>query len=125
MHRPRRRQGPVFPIRPYGFGPVVVLADPRHIKEVFTGDRDVFAAGQANATMSPVLGDHSLLTLDGERHLAQRKLMLPLFHGAAIGRYRKRIEEITRSEVASWELGRPFPIRPRMQKITFEVILRA
>ena len=81
MQRARRRYGDVFTIRPYAFGRIVVLADPEHIKGVFTGDRDVFAAGKANAAMSPVLGSHSLLTLDGERHLRQRKLMLPPFHG--------------------------------------------
>ena len=125
MDRARRRFGPVFTVRPYGFAPVVVLADPRHIKEVFTGDRDVFAAGQANAAMSPVLGRHSLLTLDGERHLRQRKLMLPPFHGEAIRRYRERVAAITQAEVASWPCGKPFPIRERVQTITFEVILRA
>jgi cytochrome P450 len=102
-----------------------VLAEPEHIKEVFTGDPAIFAAGQANAAMSPVLGNHSLLTLDGERHLRQRKLMLPPFHGEAIGRYRERIEEITEAELTRWPTGRPFPIRPRMQDITFEIILRA
>ena len=75
--------------------------------------------------MSPVLGRHSLLALDGDRHLRQRKLMLPPFHGEAIGRYRERIEQITADEVATWPLGKPFAIRPRMQDITFEVILRA
>jgi cytochrome P450 len=123
--RARRRYGDVFTIRPYGFPDIVVLADPEHIKEVFTGDRDVFAAGRANAAMSPVLGSHSLLTLDGERHLRQRKLMLPPFHGEAIGRYRERIEQITKAEIARWPTGKPFPIRPRMQDITFEIILRA
>jgi cytochrome P450 len=103
----------------------VLVADPGIIKEVFTGDRDVFAAGEANAAMSPVLGRHSLLVLDGERHLRQRRLMLPPFHGEAIGRYRKRVEEITIAEVTSWPLGKPFAIRQRMQDITFEVILRA
>src|SRR6266700_5930065 len=68
MQRSRRCYGDVFTVRPYAFGNVVVLADPAHIKDVFTGDRDVFAAGKANAAMSPVLGSHSLLTLDGERH---------------------------------------------------------
>src|SRR5437660_4705928 len=80
---------------------------------------------EANAAMSPVLGSHSLLTLDGERHLRQRKLMLPPFHGEAVGRYRERIGEITEAEVARWPIGEPFPIRPRMQSITLEVILRA
>jgi len=121
----RRRYGDVFTVRPYGFGDIVLVADPGLIKEVFTGDRDVFAAGEANAAMSPVLGRHSLLVLDGDRHLRQRKLMLPPFHGEAIGRYRERIEQITAAEVATWPLGKPFKIRPRMQDITFEVILRA
>jgi cytochrome P450 len=125
MQMARRRYGDVFTIRPYAFGDVVVLADPEHIKDVFTGDRDVFAAGSANAAMAPVLGSHSLLTLDGERHLRQRKLMLPPFHGEAVRRYRERIERITEVELAGWPTGAPFPIRPRMQSITLEVILRA
>src|SRR5258707_924164 len=125
MQMARRRYGDVFTVRPYAFGDVVVLANPEHIKDVFTGDRDVFAAGSANAAMAPVLGSHSLLTLDGERHLRQRKLMLPPFHGEAVGRYRERIEQITEAELAGWPTGAPFPIRPRIQSITLEVILRA
>jgi cytochrome P450 len=125
MRHCQARYGDLFTVRIYGFGNIVLIADPDLIKEVFTGDRDVFAAGQANAAMSPVLGRHSLLVLDGDRHLRQRKLMLPPFHGEAIGRYRERIEEITAMEVAGWPLGKPFAIRPRMQDITFEVILRA
>lgn len=125
MHRARRRYGNLFTIRPYGFGDVVVVADPAAIKQVFTGDPEVFAAGRANAAMSPVLGSDSLLTLDGERHLAQRKVMLPPFHGEAIARYRDRIEQIAQAEIATWPAGEPFAIRPRMQSITLEIILRA
>ena len=125
MQRARCRYGDVFTVRPYAFDNIVVLANPKHIKEVFTGDTSVFAAGKANAAMSPVLGSHSLLTLDGERHLRQRKLMLPPFHGEAIVRYRERVEEITKAELTTWPTGEPFPIRPRMQEITFEIILRA
>jgi cytochrome P450 family 135 len=125
MRHCQRRYGDVFTVRPYGFGNIVLLADPAVIKDVFTGDRDVFHAGEANAAMSPVLGRHSLLVLDGERHLRQRKLMLPPFHGEAISRYQARVEQITAAEVATWPTGKPFPIRQRMQEITFEVILRA
>jgi cytochrome P450 len=125
MKHCRRRYGDVFTVRPYGFGNIVLVADADLIKEVFAGDRDVFAAGQANAAMSPVLGRHSLLVLDGEHHLRQRRLMLPPFHGEAINRYRERVEEITVADVATWPVGEPFAIRERMQAITFEVILRA
>ena len=121
----QRRFGDLFTIRVHAFGDVVVVADPALIKQVFAADREVFAAGQANAAMSPVLGGHSLLVLDGDRHLHQRKLMLPPFHGEAIGRYRRRIEQITADEVATWPRGKPFAVRSRMQAITFEVILRA
>ena len=32
----------------------------------------------------PVLGSHSVLLLDDDAHMAQRKLMLPPFHGERI-----------------------------------------
>jgi cytochrome P450 len=125
MRHCERRFGDLFTIRVHAFGDVVVISDPDRIKEVFAADREVFAAGEANAAMSPVLGRHSLLVLDGERHLRQRKLMLPPFHGEAIATYRRRVEQITADEVATWPVGKPFAVRPRMQDITFEVILRA
>src|SRR5437870_13293136 len=59
MQRAGRRHGDLFTIRPYAFGDAVVLATPEPIKEVFTGDRDVFAAGRANAAVSPAWGGHS------------------------------------------------------------------
>lgn len=72
-----------------------------------------------------MLGAHSLLTLDGDRHLAQRKMMLPPFHGDAIARYRKRIAQITTTEMATWPTDGQLPIRDRMKDMTFEVILQA
>jgi cytochrome P450 len=108
-----------------GLGTIVVVADPDLIKQVFTGDRDVFHAGEANAAMGPVLGKHSLLLLDGDRHLRERRLMLPPFHGEAVRAYGRRVAELAAAEVERWPVGEPFPIRPRMQAITLEVILRA
>jgi cytochrome P450 len=125
LDRCRRRYGDVFRFRPYGHGDIVCIADPDLIKEVFTGDRDVFHAGAANATMEPVLGRHSVLLLDGERHLHERRLMLPPFHGEAIQRYQQRVRDIAEAEVERWPVGKAFPLRPRMQAITLEVILRA
>ncbi len=61
----QRRFGEVFTLRPLGIGDVVVLGRPEAIREVFTGDREVFRAGEANAVMGPMVGRHSLLLLDG------------------------------------------------------------
>jgi cytochrome P450 len=120
----KRRHGPTFTLRPLGIGDVVVLTQPEAIREVFTGDREVLRAGEANAVMGPIVGRHSLLTLDGERHIRHRRLVSAPFHGEAVRTYGERVAAIAAAEVDRWPVGREFPIRPRMQAITLEVILR-
>lgn len=120
-----RRFGQTFTLRPFGIGDVVVVTSPETIREVFMGDRDVFHAGEANAVMGPIVGRSSLLLLDGERHLRHRKMLTGPFHGEAVRSYREQVAAITAEEVQRWPLDRTFPIRPRMQAITLEVILRA
>jgi cytochrome P450 family 135 len=126
MRRRRRRHGDVFSANfPY-YGRVVYVADPTEVKRVFNGHPAIFHAGEANnLALGDVLGDHSLLTLDEERHLSQRKLLLPPFHGERVRRYTEVMTEATAREVARWPLRRVCRLRPRMQAITLEVILRA
>ena len=51
--------------------------------------------------------------------------MLPAFHGERMRAYEDVISEVARAEVDSWPVGSTFPIHPRMQAVTLEVILRA
>jgi len=126
MVRRWRRYGDVFSSRFPIFGRVVYVADPASVKEVFLGDPETFHAGEANTlALGDALGDHSLLTLDEGRHLSQRKLLLPPFHGASVRRYVDVMAEATEREVATWRVGKEIQLRPRMQAITLEVILRA
>jgi cytochrome P450 family 135 len=120
----RRRYGDVFTLRALALGEIVVVADPDSIRQVFAGDRDVFHAGEANA-LSPVLGEHSLLCLDGDEHLRQRRRMLPPFHGEAVKAYRRRVAAIADAQVRRWPVGEPLAIRDRMRAIALEVILQA
>jgi cytochrome P450 len=126
LARLRERYGDAFTVKfPY-FGRIVYVADPELVKEVFTGSPAVFHAGEANATvLEPALGPNSVLTLDDEPHMQQRKLLLPPFHGERVRRYGELIREVTRREMESWPVGRPFALRPHTQKITLSVILRA
>src|SRR6187431_3727623 len=55
----RRRFGATFTIRLAALPPVVVLSEPAAVKDVFTGDPEVFHAGQANAILKPILGASS------------------------------------------------------------------
>jgi hypothetical protein len=126
LERNRHRYGDVFTIPFPAFGRLVYVVDPALVKQVFTGDPATYHAGAANArALEPILGRHSLLTLDGDEHMSQRKLLLPPFHGEAVRRYRDLIADIAAREVERWPVGKPFELRPRMQAITLEVILRA
>lgn len=118
------RYGDFFTLR-FVVGPIVFVADPLVIKQVFRGDPDVFHAGEANATpLEPLMGRNSVLLLDGPEHMRQRKLMLPSFHGERIQRYGALMEEIADREIERWPVGRPFGLRPRTQAITLEIIMR-
>src|SRR3954447_9693059 len=125
MRHCRRRYGDVFTVRLYGFGDMVVVGDPAGIKDMFARNREAFHAGEANEALAPSLGRQSVMVLDGERHIQQRRRMLPPFHGEAVKRYRERIEEIASEQVTTWPSDTPMPIRPRMEAITFEAILHA
>src|SRR5680860_753134 len=101
-----------------------VLADPEHVKQVFTGDPSVFHAGEGNELLEPLLGPHSLLTLDEKPHMSQRRLLLPPFHGERMQAYEAIMAEIAAREIKSWPSGEPYALRPRMQALTLEIILR-
>ncbi len=77
MERCRRRYGDMFTLRVVHEGTWVFLADPDAVKQVFTGDPRLLHAGEANVVLLPFLGRNSVLLLDEQPHMAQRKLMLP------------------------------------------------
>jgi cytochrome P450 len=125
LERCHERYGDVFSVRIAHEGTWVMLADPEHVRQVFTGDPKVFHAGEANAILRPVVGDNSVLLLDEQQHLAQRKLLLPPFHGERMQRYGELMREVADQEIANWPHGEPLQLWPRMQAVTLEVIMRA
>jgi cytochrome P450 len=125
LERCRRRHGDAFTINVAPYGEMVFLADPALIRQVFTGDTSVFHVGGVRGrVLGPMLGHHSLLLLDEDEHMRERKLMLPAFHGEALRRYPELIREIAEEQVGGWPVGEPIGLRSRMQAITLEVILR-
>ena len=125
MERCHARYGDIFTLKIANEGTWVLLAHPDMVKQVFTGDPGVFHAGEGNVILRPLVGSNSVLTLDDGAHMAQRKLLLPPFHGERMQSYGDLITEIADREVAGWPSGTAFSLWPRMQAITLEVILRA
>ncbi|MBS1676741.1 MAG: cytochrome P450 [Actinobacteria bacterium] len=123
LSQSRRRLGSMFTLEIAYEGKWVVVADPDLIKQVFTGDPKVFHAGEGNDVLRPLLGEHSLLTLDEAAHMSQRKLLLPSFHGRRMAGYEATMREIAAREIESWPTGVPYRLRPRMQVMTLEIII--
>jgi cytochrome P450 len=124
MEECRERYGDNFSVRFVGFEtPMVMISDPAAIKALYTERSHGLPPGR-DVVLKPVLGERSLLLLEGADHLAHRKLMLPAFHGERMRAYEPIMAEIVDAEIDSWPLGEEFAIHPRMQAIALEVILR-
>jgi cytochrome P450 len=123
LSQSRRRFGPIFRLDIAYEGQWTVVADPDLIKQVFTGDPKVFHAGEGNDILRPLLGEHSLLTLDEAPHMSQRKLLLPPLHGKRMAGYEETMREIAAREIESWPTGVPYRLRPQMQAMTLEIII--
>jgi cytochrome P450 family 135 len=124
MEELHRRHGDMFTVQIANEGTWVFLAHPDAVKQVFTGDPRLLHAGEANRILLPLLGHHSVLLLDDEAHMRQRKLMLPPFHGERMRRYQEVMAEAAREEIERWPLGEPYAVREATQRITLEVIMR-
>jgi len=120
----RRRYGDIFTVDAAPLDKLIYLADPADIKTVFAGDPAVYHAGEANFLMRGVVGEHSVLLLDGAEHRERRREMLPPFHRDAVRRQAETMARIAAAEVARWPVGPWFPVARRMSAITLEVILR-
>ena len=125
MESCRRRYGDAFGVHFLGFErPMVMLSDPEAIRALYTAHEHGLPPGRSVALL-PVMGPGSVLLLEGQEHLARRKLMLPPFHGERMRAYETTVREVTERELDSWSSDNRFAIHPRMQAITLEVILKA
>lgn len=121
----RARYGPRFTIRLPFAPPFVMLTDPEEVKQAFTAPADVLKPGEGARVLEPIVGSNSVILLDGDSHMRQRKLMLPAFHGEQMARLADTMAEVAEREVAAWPRDTPIELHPRMQALTLEIILRA
>jgi len=124
MHDCARKYGDTFTLRFPRMPPLVLFSDPAAIKDIFTTDPDDAHAGEANLILRSILGENSLLLLDGKRHLRERKMMMPPFHGERMREYGEAMREATVRRIEAWPRGKPFAIHGEMQAVTLEVILK-
>ncbi|MBE9052526.1 cytochrome P450 [Nostocales cyanobacterium LEGE 11386] len=115
--------GDTFTIWNRGDKHIVYFSQPQALEQIFT-NASYFQSGGGTGILGFLLGDNSVILLDGDRHQRQRQLLTPPFHGERMRAYGETIQEITQQVSNEWTIGQPFNIRASMQEITLRVILR-
>jgi cytochrome P450 len=123
VFRARRELGEVFRMHGATEDAVTVTSHPDHVRSLFTAKPEQAPSLTGESPLRPIVGTQSVLTAVGPRHMRQRKLLLPPFHGEAIEAYTQMISEATEREIDRWPVGEPFALAPRMQAITLDVIM--
>lgn len=116
------RGGGAFTLR--GFATMVFVTDPKAGREAALGDIERVHAGEANGILYPLVGE-SVITMDGPEMLERKRLVIePVHNPDFLAFAAASIAEITREAVARWPRGQVLPLRPRMQEITLDVVIR-
>lgn len=123
VFRARREHGDVFALRTGEPVAQVMTGHPRDVRSLFSAKPELAPSTAGESPLRPILGPDSVLTAIGDRHMRQRKLLLPHFHGETIERYSKAIEDAVEREIDTWPLNAAFALAPRMQAITLDVIM--
>jgi cytochrome P450 len=123
MHKLRDKYGTAFTVRTFALGPVVMLADPAEVRQLFLAGTD--DVDKSDVNLGSVLGAESFFAIRGDEHRRQRKLLTPPFHGRRLRAYESLMNEEAVREMRRWPRAREFAVMPSMMRITLNIILRA
>ncbi len=104
---------------------MVYFSSPEALEAIFTAKPEQLSAGRGNQILRVLLGENGIVLLEGKAHQRQRQLLMPPFHGDRMRSYAQVIQEITSQTMSQWTSGTTFAVRPIMQSISLQVILKA
>ncbi len=121
----------IFTAKIIGFGnSIVFINEPQAIQQLLTNDRKQFSApGELNGILSPILGNSSVIMLEGDRHKKRRQLVMPAFHGSRMQNYGQLVYDLTTKVfdrlIVNQTSNQTFLAREAMQDISLQIILQA
>ena len=105
---------------------IIFVNHPQAIQEIFTNDRKKFSApGEVNKILEPIIGDFSVILLNGDRHKRERQLLMPPFHGERMQAYGNIICSITDTVFSQLPENQTFTARDIASEISLNVMLQA
>ena len=116
--------GPAFTLRWPHFGAHAFFHEPAALKQIFTAPPDVARGGEGNAFLGALMGETSVLVIDGPGHQRKRRLLAPALSAERTLRYVPAIEALTLDALDALPRRRAIPLRPALQDLTLRVILR-
>lgn len=122
--RRRAKCGRAFEVPIPGFGDVLFVAKPAHIREFLKIPVSAFTPPMPNP-IEPVVGDGSIILLAGDRHKQERARFLPALHHDRVRRYTALMFESVLDEIGTWEPGMTIDCRDAAQSITLQIIVQA
>ena len=124
MDAAEQRYGDIFNAPVMGNHPVVLfVSNPQALQQIFANDTKQFIA-PPNQLMQPLVGNYSILTLEGSRHRRERRLLMPPFHGERMRTYGQLICELVDNAMSSLSIDTLFSARKLAQEISIDVILK-
>ena len=125
METTTRRYGDIFKAKVgLSVGDFLFVSSPSALQQILTNDRKQFSApGDANRIIASLVGDYSVIMLNGEMHKKRRQLLLPPFHGERMRSYGEIIRNLTVKVMDELPLDWPFEARSATQAIALQVIM--
>jgi cytochrome P450 family 110 len=106
-------------------GLYAIVSHPEDVRAVFTASPEIAHAGEGNGILGALLGPRSLLLLEEDAHLRERKLLLPPFHGKSVDSIVGAIAEIAEDAARVLGPGREVVLQEVMARVSLSAIRRA
>ncbi|MGK7946100.1 MAG: cytochrome P450, partial [Microcystaceae cyanobacterium] len=125
LDKNQKRYPDLFVSKSVGFTErLIYISHPDAMQQLLTSDRKEFSApSEPNGILRPLVGDHSITLLEGQKHKKRRQLLTPPFHGERLISYGHTITKITETVMGQLSPQQPFIARKVTQGITLKVIL--
>src|SRR5579864_7515868 len=104
-----------------GNTPIVMLFRPEHVRYVLTENPRNFTSREVAEGLRQLIGD-GLLTIDGEAHRQQRRLVQPAFHKKRVESYADIMTGYTEQMLTDWRAGDRIDIARAMQELTLRIV---
>jgi cytochrome P450 family 110 len=115
--------GNTFTIQFGSLGSTVLFCEPDAIHEIFALPGDRFECKEFNDHYRVIMGSKSLLTLDGDEHWKQRRLLSPSFQAASIPEWVCTVRHQMQQQIQALQNAQVIHVRRLIHEVSLGIIL--